>query len=298
MRLPHRRLAAALALFASLASPAARAEPALWRVRGSAGTIYLFGTMHILPRPADWLVGHVADAFHASTTLWEEADVSNSDQGKLNQLMARGMDPTGNLWSKLPPETVKKFRAQLQRCHLSPDIVGHFRPWLATIMPTICELMAQSQQPGAPPKADDSTNPENVLTHEAKVTGKTVAYFETAEEQIGYLSASPEAAQLAQLRRAIDGVANGEDDFAALEDQWLRGDIDAIAKQAARMREEGEDFYRTILVDRNIRFAARIKTLAAQPGTHFVALGAAHFAGPDSVQTELKRLGLTAERLN
>lgn len=290
---------AAMVLLAMLAARSARAEPALWRVRGPAGTVYLFGTMHILPRPADWLVGHVADAFHASTALWEEADVGPSDQARFTQLLTRGLDPAGDLWAKLPPDTAARFRAQMQRCHLSPDIVGHFRPWLATIMPTMCELMAQSQQPAAAAQpADDSTNPENVLAHEAKITGKTVAYFETAEEQIGYLSAAPEAAQFVQLRRAIDGAAKGEDDFAALEDQWLRGDIGAIAKQAARMREEGEDFYRTILVDRNVRFAARIKTLAGQPGTHFVAIGAAHFAGPDSVQEALKRLGLTSERLN
>ena len=44
----YRRLFA-VALCMSLAAGAARAEPALWKVTGSKSTVYLFGSVHLLP---------------------------------------------------------------------------------------------------------------------------------------------------------------------------------------------------------------------------------------------------------
>jgi len=35
----------------------------------------------------------------------------------------------------------------------------------------------------------------------------------------------------------------------------------------------------------------------AKPGTVFVAVGAGHLAGPDSVQAQLARLGVKAQRI-
>ena len=48
LRRPARLLAAVLFAAAAAFSPA-RADPALWVVKGRTGTVYLFGTLHVLP---------------------------------------------------------------------------------------------------------------------------------------------------------------------------------------------------------------------------------------------------------
>ena len=63
------------------------------------------------------------------------------------------------------------------------------------------------------------------------------------------------------------------------------------------MRDESELMYQSLLVNRNINWAGQIQTLLEGSGTVFIAVGAAHLAGDDSVQAQLARRGITAERV-
>jgi len=83
----------------------------------------------------------------------------------------------------------------------------------------------------------------------------------------------------------------------AILDAWLGGDDAAIARlENALMQREEPQLYRHLLVDRNKVWAARIKAMLEQPGTVFIAVGAAHLAGPDSVQAQLATLGISSTR--
>jgi uncharacterized protein YbaP (TraB family) len=52
-----------------------------------------------------------------------------------------------------------------------------------------------------------------------------------------------------------------------------------------------------LLVRRNANWARWIKDRLAKPGTVFIAVGAGHLAGPNSVQDQLKGLGLSSARV-
>jgi hypothetical protein len=54
---------------------------------------------------------------------------------------------------------------------------------------------------------------------------------------------------------------------------------------------------RILLTDRNRRWADAIRTRMDQPGTVFVAVGAGHLAGADSVQHFLEAQGITVRRV-
>src|SRR3546814_19384657 len=54
---------------------------------------------------------------------------------------------------------------------------------------------------------------------------------------------------------------------------------------------------KTLLWDRNARWADQLKARMDQPGTVFVAVGAGHLAGERSVQDYLKERGLTVKRV-
>ena len=55
--------------------------------------------------------------------------------------------------------------------------------------------------------------------------------------------------------------------------------------------------YKRLLTDRNTRWAKWIDGRLKQPGTVFVAVGAGHLAGRDSVQAQLRKRGIKARRL-
>jgi hypothetical protein len=78
---------------------------------------------------------------------------------------------------------------------------------------------------------------------------------------------------------------------------WEAGDTDKIADlMNADMRTKYPDLYRRLLVERNQRFAKQVADLANGSGVYFVAIGAGHLTGPDSVQSMLEPLHLKAVR--
>ena len=52
-----------------------------------------------------------------------------------------------------------------------------------------------------------------------------------------------------------------------------------------------------LLVDRNAKWAAWIAERMRTPGRVFIAVGAGHLAGPDSVQAHLRKYKLKAVRV-
>ena len=65
------------------------------------------------------------------------------------------------------------------------------------------------------------------------------------------------------------------------------------------MNEDESDpvLMKVLLVDRNKAWAKWIVDRLKQPGTVFVAVGAGHLAGKDSVQTQLSADGVKARRV-
>ena len=63
------------------------------------------------------------------------------------------------------------------------------------------------------------------------------------------------------------------------------------------MKDTAPHVYQAILVDRNTDWANQIETLLQGSGTAFIAVGAAHLAGDDSVQALLAQRGVDVTRV-
>ena len=79
---------------------------------------------------------------------------------------------------------------------------------------------------------------------------------------------------------------------------WNSGDEAKLESLLnGEMRDKYPDLYKRLIVERNLRFADKIAELSRGPGVLFVAVGAGHLVGADSVQADLAKLGIKAERL-
>lgn len=280
-----------LAFCLLLAGPAA-AEPALWHIDAPHGRVYLFGTVHILPKGSQWFSPHAQAAFDASGTLWEEADIGMSDPARAARIMAKAPDPDFDLWSTLKDPQARKFREQLRHCGLDGSIVAHVHVWMSIMMVDVCQAMAENSGGLAPV----GEGPEGTLQSRAEAGHKTIRYFETADQQIGIFADESQAVQLAQLRKAIDEAGSGKDSFGDIATAWLRGDTAAIAKVVADAKADDPALFAVLFTQRNQRFAAGITAMLAQGGTHFVAIGAGHLSGPSSVPDLLAAQGVRVSR--
>ena len=280
------RLCFVLALLAPLCG---RAEPALWRVRGPHATVWLFGTVHALKPGTAWLTPRVEGAVRSSRALWLEIADAESPTNAAPLFKRYGEDPTQVLAQVIPPADSARLDGALASSRLTAAQVQHMRPWLVGMLVDLAPVAAAGYDP--------SSGADVVLSALAHSESKPIMGFETAEQQIRLFADLPLDQQIAYLENALDDVDKGKADLDKIMTAWAAGDVPALETlMNADLELHSQALYRLLLVERNQRFAERIAELARGRGTYFVAVGAAHLAGPDSVQADLTRLGLAAQR--
>ena len=286
---PFRRICALFVLSLLLAVPAF-ATPALWVARKDQATLYLFGTVHLLPSDTDWSSKELDRALEASGTLLIEL-VDDNPANMQALVLKYGLDPAHPLSAKLSP----RERNRLERAAIDAELPGGaatlqpMRPWLAAVTLAMTPLVRAGMDP--------AQGVDRTLRARMEKAGKPVQGLETAERQLRMLADMPEPMQLAFLRQSLDEVAEGPARLRELIDAWRRGDTDTIARiEDEDLRKDSPELYDRLLVQRNQAWAKAIAERMQQPGITFVAVGAGHLAGPDSLQKQLQRLGVEVKR--
>ncbi|WP_213981222.1 TraB/GumN family protein [Sphingomonas sp. dw_22] len=270
--------------------PKARdADPALWVVRDADTTIYLFGTVHMMRPGLTWFDEAVRKAFDASDALVLELVMPPEDQ--MQALVAElGTTKSGPILpQQLPPALAAKLRAALPQAGMSPDALDHAEPWLAA--------MTLSVQPLRQLGYDDKDGAEQVLNAAARAAGKPIVGLETARQQFGYFDRLSAPAQRQLLETTLDDLPNAATEIETMVQDWSAGDADALARLLNADLDRAPELKQALLVTRNRNWANWIAARMRQPGTVFVAVGAGHLAGTDSVQAELAKRGLKVERV-
>lgn len=292
--------AAPLALFASspaladhhaateaAAAPAA-AGPAMWKVADEDTTIYLFGTVHVLPEGIDWYDDTIDTALMGSDVFVTEIPMDASSEAAMQQLtMTKGMLPAGTtLRSLLTPEQTTTYEAALAKLGAPAAAFDPFKPWLAGLTLSILPLMQQGYTPGA--------GVEKVLL--TKIGDKPQGALETAEFQLGIFDGMPQDAQVTFMMEAAEGMDEVKPMLDRMVAEWAEGDADELA---AIMNEGMTDpaVAEALLYSRNANWAEWIDARMDEPGTVFIAVGAGHLAGAKSVQDYLAEKGITVSRV-
>ncbi|HEV2538620.1 MAG TPA: TraB/GumN family protein [Frateuria sp.] len=289
MKLRLIRRLACLGVLLAIALPA-RAHPGLWVVKDADTTIYLFGTVHLLPHDTDWHFPALDQALAGSQKMYVE--IVDDDQANMAALVLRyGMDMAHPLSGLLTPFD----RGRLERAARLAKVPGGMaslevmRPWLAALTLTLAPLTQAGLDP--------AQGVDRQLRAAMEKAGKPVSGLETAEQQIRFLADMPQSMQLALLRSTLRDTDRASVELKALIDAWKAGDDAAIARlENDLMKREDPQLYQRLLVERNEAWARQIAGMLKQPGTVFIAVGAAHLAGPDSLQAQLRKQGETVER--
>ena len=293
-------LAAAIAFqptqaLAQAAAPAAapRAEgagPGLWVISDADSTIYLFGTVHVLRPTTGWATDRIDAAFDSADQIYFEISNPDDQAAVMPIVQQLGLSPQQPLSSLLTAEENADLDAATASLGMPAGQMNIFRPWLAAITLSVAPLIKAGYDP--------QSGVELVLKARALAAGKPVHGFETLDQQIGIIAGMPEDAQLAFLRSTLKTYDNASVELDRLVGAWSQGDVAAIEEYGVReMREESEAIYDALLVNRNTDWAGQIQTLLDGSGTVFIAVGAAHLAGDDSVQAILEQRGVHASRV-
>ena len=282
------RFLAAIALSLALVTTAS-AKPLLWSVKQGDTTVYLFGTVHLLPSDTDWMSGKLDDALNRSKRL--SIELIDDDPVTMQLLVMKyGLDASHPLSQKLHAADREKLKLAATEAKLpnGEQTLEPMRPWLAALVLTVTPLVQAGMDPS--PGVDKQLKARMIKA------GKPVDGLETSEQQIRILAGMPEPLQLDMLRETFHEIEEGPKKLQELIDAWKNGDIQTIAKlESTELQQESPELYKQLIVDRNKAWAQIIAKRLRDPtgGTSIIAVGAGHLAGPDSLQKQLEGMGFT-----
>lgn len=273
-----------------LFSGAAFAEPAIWAVRDRDSTVFLFGTIHVMKPGTNWRSPRFEEAFKDADQLILEVENPEDQAAVLPLIREHGLSPDRPLSLLLSAEDLTRLDGAAKSVGLSAAQLDPMRPWLASLSLAAAPLRRAGYDP--------ASGIDPVLRTDALAAGMTITGLETLDQQVRLLAGFPEEGQLAYLLRSLDDFDDGATQLERLVEAWLAGNVLAIEQIGLRpIREVGERVYQALLVERNRAWADRISLILDDTGTAFIAVGALHLAGEDSVQRILENRGLTVERI-
>jgi uncharacterized protein YbaP (TraB family) len=280
----------ALFLVAPAPAQAPAARPAMWKIVGKGTTIYLFGTMHLLPKGEAWRTPAIDSALASAAEIVLEVpniDEPNAAAQTIVKLgMAEGLPP---LVERVPPEKRAALAAMIAESGVPAAALDRFRTWAAGLILSGVVFRRLGLDP--------SSGVELSITGPAKAAGKKVEGLETIDEQLGFFNHLSEPAQRAFLAGVLDSPDETRKQFNAMLAAWSKGDVDGIARTFDDETTLSPELRDVLMAKRNAKWADWLKNRLGQPGTLFVAVGAGHLAGKDSVEDMLAARGVTVTRV-
>jgi hypothetical protein len=293
-----RRTAAAFGLVGLLvAAPAAAkaprpAHPALWEVSDPDTTIYLFGTIHLLPDNFEWRTAKFDHAVENSRQLIVETIVDQKNPSTVISAMASLAFNTPNLPPLIDRVSADKraaLEAAIKKSGFPPQAFDRMETW------AVAFILLGNQYRDMNLKGDEGV--EAVLRNTFTSEGKPIDELETNLEQFGFFDKLPEKAQRLLLEGALDDSKAADAEFSGMLKAWSDGNVSAIARTFDRDLAASPDLAQALLHQRNANWSKWIEQRMAKPGAIMIAVGAGHLAGNDSVVAQLQRDGYHVRRV-
>ena len=266
--------------------------PAIWVAKDHDSTLYLFGTVHLLPEDLDWQRGDMRQAFREAGTIFFEVDTGEKGQIDAAVLTTQlGLRTDGKrLSDALDNYQLKLLEAAANNGNLSVAALDTMRPWLASEYLTF----AAAQNAGL----SGELSADVALKSRAEREGKNILYLESLETQIRASSDLPEYIQLDILTETLEKFSSLGPDATQISEQWSIGGTDYLTSKIIRpMRARAPEVFNSLLRDRNRAWANKLsRFMEEDSGTSFVAVGTAHLLGEDSLVDALREQGYVVKR--
>lgn len=273
------------------------ADPALWVVKDEDTTIYLFGTVHVLRPGLSWFDGRIRQAFDESDELVTEIPEREFEQA-MPLLVQRALTDDGKMLSeRLTAEQLALYRRAMARMGIPMRVFEPVEPWVpAFILSSGCTCDGYTAAHGV----------ETVLNRAARQRRMATSALESLDMQLGFFDHLSEETQISLLMSLSEAVVHpvpgsGAAARAGMNEmvgRWAAGDVEGLTALLADSFGDTPELHERLIPFRNNNWAQWIQLRLNEPGgKFFVAVGAAHLHGPESVQAQLATMGITVERV-
>jgi uncharacterized protein YbaP (TraB family) len=279
----------ALGLLGSLSATAA--SP-VWAIRGAHSTVYLAGSIHLLPDADAALPPAFARAYGDSARLVMEIDLGKLDPSEaLATLLQHGGLPEGTSLRDLTgAPRYARASAAAAALELPSASMDHEAPWMVALQLTELEYAHLGFDP--------EQGVEQQLLRRARAEHKGTAGLESLADEMAVFEALTPAAQLRFLDMVLDDLGDTNDETRAVLAAWRRGDT---ARLAALLASEYRSFpmlYDALVTDRNRHWLPLIEQLLQGDENCLVVVGALHLVGSGGLLELLRKDGHPPMQLN
>jgi uncharacterized protein YbaP (TraB family) len=262
------------------------ANPALWEVIGAHGEHgWLFGTIHTLPREADWRSSTVSRALDQADMLVLE--IAGIDDDATMQTVFQGLAHSPGL-PPLAERVDPALRPALEKLfkdnHVDPAQFTDVETWAAALM--LAGLETKDSDPG--------NGIDRALVQ--AMPGLPRAELEGTQNQLSIFDHLAEADQRVMLNATLREDSN-EANLDQLAAAWRKGDLETIARETRTGMMADPQIRKALYSDRNAAWTNQIEAMLRAGKRPFIAVGTAHLAGADGLPAILAARGWTVTRL-
>jgi uncharacterized protein YbaP (TraB family) len=293
---------ALLLVFAPVTARETTAAPAIWKIDGPAGDVYLFGSIHILPKGFQWRRPELEAALQQAQRLAFEINMDDAANpaSTMPLITQYGfLPPDKTLHKMLAPEHRKRLDEVAASLGLPPAGLARMRPWLAAITLASLSLIKQNSKDGKTidPSAmtGDLAGVDMQLWKWGKEAGKELGALETTEDQLRIFADLSEDQQVELLVATLGDVSKPQQAVDLLLDAWKRGDTAALDRGLHGEMAKYPALQKAVFYDRHIKWLPQIERMMADGKTHVIIVGAGHLVGKDSVIDMLRAKGVKVE---
>jgi uncharacterized protein YbaP (TraB family) len=287
-------LGAMLGTVLTAAPAGARApEPALWQIKNGDSTVYLLGSIHVLPTNWGWRTKPINAAISSADVLVFESLLTPYSLGQTRVFVRQnGTLPRGkHLSTMLSPQGLEDFKAVLATVPIDADSINVMRPWLAGI------ILADARIVTSPTHVTFGDGVDAQIEAEAHKAKKAVHYLESMESLFNILVAASPDNDIKRFEANLHELRGSGGHFNLMLESWTSGNQTALGKLTAEDVADHPEEMHLVLDQRNRNWMPQIESMLAAKRTTFITVGAAHLVGPGSVMEMLCKRGWKVQRI-
>ena len=282
-------LSSALLFNACSTWPGSGSKSTLWQITGAHNSVYLMGSIHVLPASAYPLRPALQIAFNKSQRVVFEVDLNTvSQQAVLREFEEVGVYPPGDsLEHHVSRQTIKLVKQVLANLGISYQKAKRFKPALLgeLITSRYTELAGFREDLGV----------DRYFYYQAKNTRKPVLGLETIRDQARVLS--DDSSGEARLVEAIASLPAAKEVLDQLVDAWKDGRINTLDRLLNQDEWSDPKSFESMFLTRNQKWLPQIERFLTGDSNYLVIVGSGHLVGDHGLVRALQERGYQLKQL-
>lgn len=258
------------------------AASSVWKVSKGNNVVYVGGTIHVLSKADFPLPKEFDHAYQKSESLVFEADVSKLDSPEGQMLLFAKLlyEPKKKLSQFLQKDTLNQLIAFTNERKVPWKTLNNMKPGMLTVTLTMMELQRVGMS---------GSGVDIFYENKAKTAGKSIAYLESAREQINLIAGMGIGNENDMVKFLLRDLNQLETLMKKMKSAWRTGNGQAFENNwITPVKTEFPAIYQDLLVKRNNSWLPKIKKMFNSSEVEFVLVGALHLFGEDGVLQLLK----------